>query len=185
MTGHARQKAKHVTSAIKRIILPKFVDHPQTNISLNRDHNTNHIKEARGHVNTIETSIDLSSSDEEYVFSVNNKNSTLPQTTIKINHENISAIIDTGATIDIFDRPAYNKINMPLSPSDTTIYTYGNTTPINVLGCFSTEVKSKEHQCVATFHVVNSDSGCLLGHKTATDLQLILYWNNMLMYSTE
>ena len=134
---------------------------------------------ARGHVNTIETSIDLSSSDEEYVFSVNNKNSTLPQTTIKINNENISAINDTGATINILDRPSYDKINMPLSPSDTTIYTYGSKTPINVLGCFSTEVKSKEHQCVATFHVVNSDSGCLLGHKTATDLQLIQIMNKI------
>ena len=38
---------------------------------------------------------------------------------------------------------------------------------------------SKEHQCVATFHVVNSDSGCLLGHKTATDLQLIQIMNKI------
>ena len=106
---------------------------------------------ARGHVNKIETSIDLSSSDEEYVFSVNNKNSTLPQTTIKINNENISAIIDTGATINILDRPSYDKINMPLSSSDTTIYTYGSKTPINVLGCFSTEVKSKDASVLLHF----------------------------------
>ena len=53
------------------------------------------------------------------------------------------------------------------------IYAYGSTTPLNVLGTFTTVVESRCRLTFAMFYIVKAGNGSLLSCKTAQELDLI------------
>ena len=67
--------------------------------------------------------------------------------------------------------PRNNQLS--LRHTSTKIYSYGGTSPLPVIGTFSTRVESKTRTTAATIYVIKGENGCLLSYKTATELELI------------
>ena len=105
---------------------------------------------------------------------------TLPQAKIKINNVNFPFMIDTGASINVMDENAFSKLQshskhnqVKLRKPKTKIYAYGSTTPLPVLGTFTTVVESRRRVTFAMFYVVQAANGSLLSCATAQELDLI------------
>ena len=151
-------------------------------------------RHARKHVRNVDYPRSPSTSSSEsdgYLYSVQNEPSkptetlkihrvTLPQAKIKINNVNFPFMIDTGASINVMDENAFSKLqshtvrnDIKLKQPRTKIYTYGSTTPLNVLGTFTTVVESHRRITFAMFYVVKAGNGSLLSCKTAQELDLI------------
>ena len=99
-------------------------------------------------------------------------------------------MIDTGASINVMDENAcfnlqsHNKRNqVKLRKPKTKIYAYGSTTPLPVLGTFTTVVESRSRVTFAMFYVVQAANGSLLSCATAAkcvDFKCsILFWREM------
>ena len=89
-------------------------------------------------------------------------------------------MIDTGASINVMDENAFSKLQshnkrnqVKLRKPKTKIYAYGSTTPLPVLGTFTTVVESRRRVTFAMFYVVQAANGSLLSCATAQELDLI------------
>jgi len=75
-----------------------------------------------------------SSSDDEYMYALSFTSpvSKVPTVSVNINNILIDMIIDTGASIDILDESAYEKVrlhdNTLLTPSPKRLFAYGSKT---------------------------------------------------------
>ena len=120
-----------------------------------------------------------SSSDDEYLFTLGNEasNSATPKTIVKINEQNVQMIIDTGASTDIIDKATFDRISVSrkikLQKSTAQIFAYGSDMPLKTYGKFETTIESKKAITIATIHVIEGNSGCLLSYNTACELSLI------------
>ena len=90
----------------------------------------------------------------------------------------LQVLIDSGASINVIDEKAYHAITkspqnnqLSLRHTSTKIYSYGGTSPLPVIGTFSTRVESKTRTPSATIYVIKDEKDCLLSYKTAS-LQL-------------
>ena len=86
----------------------------------------------------------------------------------------------TGASINVMDENAFSKLQshnernkLKLKQPKMNIYAYASTTPLNILGTFTTVVESRRRVNFAMFYVVKAGNGSLLGYKTAQELDLI------------
>jgi hypothetical protein len=60
------------------------------------------------------------------------------------------------------------------------LFTYGSTIPLNILGTITVKVERNGKQILAQFVVVNNrGTGCLWGHKSATELDLLHVANSV------
>ena len=88
----------------------------------------------------------------------------------------IFVLVDSGASANLLDEATYNSIthntrlSAMLNPPTTKIYSYGSTTPLPLLGSWSTSVRYKSTTVNATFHVTKGNSGNLLSCTTAQQL---------------
>ena len=65
-------------------------------------------------------------------------------------------------------------------PSNIRLFTYGSKIPLNILGTITVTVEFAGKQVPAQFVVVNNrGTGCLLGHKFATQLDLLHITNSV------
>lgn len=98
-----------------------------------------------------------------------------PMTKVWIAQQPLDILIDTGATVNLLDKNAHNKIKMStkLQPTNKKILPYGKQQPLPLLGKLTTNISAHETTTEATFYVVEGDYGSLLSHKTATELGLI------------
>jgi len=96
---------------------------------------------------------------------------------VNINKISVDMIVDTGASIDILDEDAYNRINhkntITLQLSTKRLFTYGPTSQLNVLVCCTTTISVKTSKKVVTFHVLEGCHGSLLSYTTARDLGIL------------
>ena len=148
----------------------------QANPKLNKKHVVNQV-----HIGA-DMNNDLSSSDEEYVFSVHGVNAPLPYATVCVNKTFISAIVDTGSTINIIDKVTYDSMESKpeLIQCSSPIFTYGSDTPLdNLLGYFEANVTFKDINCYTKFHVVNMKTNCIIGHMSAVQLKLVEILNSI------
>ena len=118
-----------------------------------------------------------SSSDDECIFRVR-QFPNLPSTNITVDGVSIPVVIDSGATVNIVDLNTYYKLRalkkVKIMPSNIRLFTYGSTTPLNIRGTISVHAECNGKQIPAQFVVVdNKGSGCLLGHKSASQLDLL------------
>ena len=115
------------------------------------------------------------SSDEEYVYAVKQKSTGCPTAKVYIGGITIKIIIDTGASINVLDYAAFEKLNgIKLQPTKVQAFPFNTKQPVHLRGKFETLVESKKKYCLATFYVMKEQkAGCLLSANTAQELGLI------------
>ena len=98
--------------------------------------------------------------------------------TAKINEADIRLVLDSGATTNILDSASFERIQknnakLQLEPTSIKIYPYNSTVPLPTTGKFEVQFCNGTKTTSATFHVVEGNSGSLLGYETATELGLL------------
>ncbi|XP_069129130.1 uncharacterized protein [Argopecten irradians] len=120
---------------------------------------------------------DSSGSDDEYVFHVNTRNAGQPKAAVIIHGMPMDIIVDTGATVNILDEKTFQsmKSKPKLQKSNTNLYPYGSGEPIDIVGTFETEIKSKAQKTSTqtTIYVARGNFGSLLSYHTAIALSII------------
>ena len=86
-------------------------------------------------------------------------------------------------SVNIVDLDTYYELralkNVEIMPSNIRLFTYGWSIPLNILGTITVTVECAGKQVPAQFVVVNNrGTGCLLGHKSATQLDLLHVTNS-------
>ncbi|GFO29260.1 retrovirus-related pol polyprotein from transposon 412 [Plakobranchus ocellatus] len=119
------------------------------------------------------------SSETEEIFTLWSSKK-VPTTSLLINNQNISFIIDTGASVSVITEATYNNMKKKpqLKPSSTAIYGYNAVQKLPALGCFTTTASHKKYATKAMFHVVqNHDFTCsnLLFASTSETLGIISF----------
>ena len=122
------------------------------------------------------------SSDDEYAYAIDDKGNSKHTALLRLNDSPlIKFLIDTGASVDIVDNKTYQSLaqKVKLVPTDTQIFSYGSTTPLEIKGSFQASIESKSRFAYSTFYVLNGAGGNLLSAKTAQDLALIQLINRV------
>jgi transposase InsO family protein len=124
-------------------------------------------------INQIESIEAESKEDQAYIFSIGQ--GEIPTTIVKMNGVELSFNIDTGAAINILDEEGYNalKPRPKLTPSVRHSFGYSSTTPLPMIGRFTTSVSCNNMVVEAEFNVVKGNHGRLLSYKTCTALKLV------------
>ena len=132
-------------------------------------------------VKTSPNNSDQESSDEDYMYAVSNGKSQKTRATVKINGQDVSFLVDTGATVDIVDSATYSKLKqqVPLQKSTTKIFAYGFQTPLPLKGQFQATLESTKRYTVSQIYVIEGAGGNLLSTKTAQDLALVQLINTI------
>ena len=135
------------------------------------------------HVNTVSTeptqNDSNNSSDDEYVYTLGHEPGTVrvPETSVEINGVAVKVMIDTGASTDIIDEAAFQKIDLTrptLLEEDTCrIFAYGSKSSLAVLGKFNDNIRAQGKQITSTIHVLQGTHGSLLSFNTDSKLGLI------------
>jgi len=117
-----------------------------------------------------------------YEFAVRNSltNSSTPKRTVLLNGKTVTFLIDSGAVDNIIDRNTYKFIcdSVALQPASKSLYAFGQSKPLRMLGQFSTNV-SCNNNCVNTvFYVFDGNACNLMSADTARKLE-ILCLNNI------
>ena len=125
------------------------------------------------------------SSDSEYCYAVNTKQSKSPITKLTINNQKVTFTVDTGSTINIIDENTFNTLgHINLKKTNIKAYPFNSTESVKMKGKFQTLVESRKRITVATIYVTEQDGGCLLGNHTAQELGLISLHLNKIGTST-
>ena len=142
-----------------------------------RNKRRNRVRAVNKHLNSSTETI----SEEDYVYTVENKSDPKTRAKIRVNSVEINFIVDTGATVDVIDSKTYDRLksSVKLCKSTTKIFAYGSTKPLPLKGEFQATVESNKRYTVSVIHVVEGGSGNLLSAKTAQDLALIQLVNKV------
>ncbi len=117
-----------------------------------------------------------SSTDDEYVYVMQAPSHIKqPTTTVWISQQPLDMLIDTGATVNLLDKNAHDRVQMmtKLEPTNKKILPYGKQHPLPLLGKLTTDVSAHGRTTEATFYVVQGNHGSLFSHTTALELGLI------------
>ena len=100
------------------------------------------------------------------------------ETKLTINGQEVSFLIDTGATVNILDEKSFEKINttgkpVVLKKSNTKIFAYGSKASLQLLGTFEETVETNKKIAITRFHVAKNVERNLLSFQTAQELHLI------------
>ena len=120
-----------------------------------------------------------SSSDDEYLYTLEHARPSAKTPTVQIQIEGftVDMIVDTGASVDILDEATFNKINrsnkIQLQPPTKRLFAYGSKSQLTVVGKFDATLAFKGNRSTSTVYVLPGNNGSLLGHKTATSLNVI------------
>ena len=120
-----------------------------------------------------------SSSDDEYLYTLEHAGTSAKTPTVQIQIEGftVDMIVDTGASVDILDEAMFNKINrsnkIQLQPPTKRLFAYGSKSQLTVVGKFDATLAFKGNRSPSTVYVLPGNNGSLLGHKTATSLNVI------------
>ena len=105
----------------------------------------------------------------------------LPSASVIVHGTAITALIDSGASVNLLDEQDFKALKKPppLKRDTTIIKAYGIKEPLNTLGVFTTEVESTSKIACADFHVVHGNTGSILSYHTARELGLIHITNTI------
>ena len=109
------------------------------------------------------------------MFSNTSDDSTIPTRQVFIEGEQVEAIIDTGASVNVLESSTYFALpNRPsLRPTHTRVFPYGERSPLPVLGMAKFELAYNSERLQVTFHVVEGKGGNLLGYTAAEKLRIL------------
>ncbi|XP_028416022.1 uncharacterized protein K02A2.6-like [Dendronephthya gigantea] len=127
---------------------------------------------------------DIVSDDEEgYIYATNTDGEhanviSRPQLPVVINGVEIVMMIDSGASVNILDKAAYEQIvtqndHIQLQKTSTRIYAYGAAEPLALLGKFQATIETLSSKTNGSFYVVDGFHGSILSHDTSVALGLI------------
>ena len=76
--------------------------------------------------------------------------------TIEVSQAKITALINTGASVNVIDSTQFDKLSPQpqLQPTKAKIYTYGGTEPIPLRGVIHITVENEGQSTNARFHVM-------------------------------
>ena len=132
------------------------------------------------HVDVDSKAVD-SDSEEEYVFGVGSK-AAAPQVEVKIGHQRVKCLVDTGASVNIIDSETFSDLSrsecgLKLEKTNVKIYAYGSKSALPVLGTFKADISYSDVTVNSVFFVVDSAQGFkggnLLSSSTAQNLKLV------------
>lgn len=107
---------------------------------------------------------DSSDTDDEYVYSIGKDKSRVPRVTVRINDVEVPLVVDTGAAVNIIDKPTYKSIiqTSPVELCYTTkrLFAYGSKQQLPSIGQFKCTIKfkHKEEENVL-IHVLKGNHG--------------------------
>ena len=125
--------------------------------------------------------VQTTSSDEEFVFTVNRNISKTPKVEASINKTPIQFIVDTGASVNIINSSTYDQLTTKpvLRHSTPKIYSYGAKKPLDVTGYFDCEISYKKKCIPTTVYVIRHSPDVtvcnLMSGETAQMLGLIQF----------
>ena len=124
-------------------------------------------------INPLDKTSDTDSSDEDYVYAVNNQKT--PKVKVKVCQHSFKATVDTGSTVNVIDKNTYeNMSGVTLEKTSIRAFAYNATKPVQFLGKFQALIETKKRIAVATFYVAKTrNSDCLISVTTAQELGLI------------
>ena len=143
----------------------------------NRSHtyaNRNNEQKQRKRVHPVQEKKETSdSTDEDYLYSVNNTKS--PKVNVTVCNHKFQATIDTGATVNVVDRSTYDKMTgVKLEKTKVRAFAYSAETPVKFVGKFVSTIETRKRIAAATFYVAETPcSGNLISSTTAQELGLI------------
>ena len=141
-------------------------------------------KYCKGKVNVVKASRSVESEDKSYLFA-NHGNGThfRPMMEISIGETKVEALIDSGADENIMDEVTFKSLgqNVSMKPSKRSVYPYGGSRAIPLLGEITCDVRMNERVCSACFTVVKGDHGNLLSYKTSC---MLAAFENKLFHNT-
>lgn len=113
------------------------------------------------------------STDEDYLYSVNNTKS--PKVKVTVCKHSFQATIDTGATVNVIDQNTYsNMTGVKLEKTKVKAFAYSAETPVKFIGKFVSAIETRKRITAATFYVTETLSGGnLISSTTAQELGLI------------
>ena len=111
----------------------------------------------------------------EYLYTVKRSaRQELPFTTVHVNDQPVSMLIDTGASADVIDETTWQKLRKPaLDRSNTKLIPYGSNDKLQVLGRFQPTLTRQGSSVQSDVHVVAGDFGCLLGYNSSQALNIV------------
>ena len=109
----------------------------------------NRTKQKKSHVYQIGETSD-NEVDDEYVYTLSNKNKQLPVFSVKVNGQPMMMMADSGATVNIMDLNDFNNLTVKpkLKQTNTRIMPYDRVKSLKVYGTFTATVES--HSCLTT-----------------------------------
>ncbi|KAI2646664.1 hypothetical protein H4Q32_027926 [Labeo rohita] len=119
---------------------------------------------------------DSSSSEDAYVFVLNsNTCQQQPQTQIEINGTKITALIDSGAAVNIISKAVFDKLTPKpqLRAATIKIFAYGSDSALPIIGVLQCNVQASHSITETKFYVLQNDGHTLLSYGTAQELGLI------------
>jgi len=125
-----------------------------------------------------ESASSMSSSQAVFAIKLNNEYRSrihgLQYRYIEIGGTMIDLMIDTGSTVNLIDEQDYNKliIKPTLYKPTSPLTGYGTTKPIDVIGCFTTNIKFGNYNTTTEFYVTKGKYGSLLAGITTERLHI-------------
>ncbi len=98
-----------------------------------------------------------------------------PRSEIELLGNKISCLVDTGSPINVIDEKTFFSLkHLPmLEKCNTKYFGYTSDAPLQILGQFKSEVKSRGKTIQAGFIVIKGQAECLMSYTTAKELNII------------
>lgn len=106
---------------------------------------------------------------------ISNGKDDVPRCKAKLFGKNIPFVVDSGAAANIVSRDVYESIKdkVELKKPYKTLYAFGQSKPLDILGQFSTNLSVEDKCTQAMFFVFNGKSSNLMSVQTSRELQLL------------
>ena len=99
----------------------------------------------------------------------------IPRCEVEICGESVPFIVDSGAVTNIISRETYELIkdNVTLAKTSKTLYAFGQSKPLKMMGQFETDLCVNSKKVRAIIFVFNGKSSNLLSASTSRALELL------------
>ncbi|KAJ1143220.1 hypothetical protein NDU88_009531 [Pleurodeles waltl] len=102
----------------------------------------------------------------------------VPKCKVKVARQQVTALIDTGASINILAQSVFNQLRQPPPPLRCTavqVFAFGSTTPLPLAGVFTTNINHEEITAQAKVYVAKIGTGMLLSCRRAEEFKLVTF----------
>ena len=130
-----------------------------------------------------------SDTSEEYAFFVGKETvNKIPPVNIKLGVNSVSAIIDTGSSINLMGMDIYENLSEKSELKTNNlphVYAYGESKHMKIRGKFHVPIHHKNNKSDVTFYVSENPGDILLSYATSRELGMINIINNIDCITTE